>query len=656
MIRKRQLAAAATAANRLKRTYNSSYSVGVNVTPDDNSAEKPLDSNAKRNYVIKWLVRWFGVLSVVCATIVAFHETTSISPPISSSLKHATPIELHRTAPASFPACSFRKYPPRRFYGLHSPPSSPIAQDVSSISPASYAHWPDFLRESEYIYGQAPIVLNISSLGSMAPVMGSVDDPIEFQFRKLCVNQTEWYDPRKEQYRLPFSDGTNPSILSLNRLQGRSKENEDLDWLRYLPQDASFVATICMTNSQCSWKETPNELDQFNISTLQQPNTVRTVFLVLNSKMEVVLESTILLEVDSDWGRRIKMSGEHGGKRIIVALDDARLFVNPTTSLSSQRRLGHHELWVSYREGKGFGYDKQVLNRLHISIEKNSDKERSTLSILMKASESATICCGRNMALLSNIWTNQLQVVSWVDPVTVETVRTMEQKKQEKINSKNNDGDNYRGNMTGMRTIKRRTRRHLLYDGDNVRSSNRRMKKSHFHGTNGYMVYLSHVDEYLGIGHFHRPPGRDPNEYARFGHHYTHAFFTIKQQQRSRSASSNFFLSRLSSEFVLPSPYNRHDAEIIQFLSGLELVSNSENNQDVRDSWHGENQKLVIAYGINDCEGAVVQLDLRYVESLLLPISAGKQVVDMMGSPAAALFGAKEDGDDNDTLSRKEEP
>eukprot|EP00525_Craspedostauros_australis_P001144 CAMPEP_0198126068 /NCGR_PEP_ID=MMETSP1442-20131203/43978_1 /TAXON_ID= /ORGANISM="Craspedostauros australis, Strain CCMP3328" /LENGTH=119 /DNA_ID=CAMNT_0043785783 /DNA_START=21 /DNA_END=380 /DNA_ORIENTATION=- len=110
------------------------------------------------------------------------------------------------------------------------------------------------------------------------------------------------------------------------------------------------------------------------------------------------------------------------------------------------------------------------------------------------------------------------------------------------------------------------------------------------------------------MGHFHRPPGRKENEFARFGHHYTHAFFTIPAQPPFR-------LQRLSTEFVLPSHAYADDAEIIQFMSGLELV---------------EDKHVVIAYGINDCEGAAVIVSMDRVDGMLRDVEEGKEVVDLM--------------------------
>jgi len=179
------------------------------------------------------------------------------------------------------------------------------------------------------------------------------------------------------------------------------------------------------------------------------------------------------------------------------------------------------------------------------------------------------------MALMENVHTRELQALTWVDPVTVENVPLQQEDPHRRLTATNNE----------------------------------KKAKSHFHGTNGFMVHLPTTNEFLGIGHFHRPPSRDfDNEYARFGHHYTHAFFTISDQ-------APFRLTRLSPELLIPSPANPNDAEIIQFWSGLELA---------------DENTLALAYGINDCEGAARYLSMSAVNDLLTPVPEGKEVVDLM--------------------------
>lgn len=393
--------------------------------------------------------------------------------------------------------CTFRDYPKRRYYGLQE------------------ATQPDFLKDAEYVHGQLPSLLTTMSTP-----------------RKLCVNQTEWHSSNQ---RLPFADGTNPSILALERVSFPSR-------------GAKYLATLCMTNSQCSWKDTEEEKRLYHISSLAKPSTVRTVLLWLNEDMETLHETTILLERDALWGKHPLATNSNGSyKREPRPLDDARLFFYNNT------------VWLSFRDGPNFGYDKQVMNPLHVL---------DGSVVVIRASESVPFCCGRNMALLEQQGQTTLQSLTWVDPVTVINV------------------DVFHG-------------RRLTQD--------QRQRKSHFHGTNAFLV--PYRGELLGMGHFHRPPGRGPNEYARHGHHYTHALFTI-------SAAPPYKLERLSREFVFPSKTYPQDADIIQFASGLEL--------DVAT------EKVVIAYGINDCEGAVVHVDMKVVQEMLLPVKEGQQVLDLM--------------------------
>ncbi|KAI2508268.1 hypothetical protein MHU86_6197 [Fragilaria crotonensis] len=427
-------------------------------------------------------------------------------------------VQEESQAPEKFPSdhgkCSFRHYPERRYYGLPN------------------VDQPEFLLHAEYIYGERPVVLQEMNLR-----------------QKLCVNQTEWLDEINDSNKLPFADGTNPSIVHIDRL----RTTVHYDSLR--DQGVTYVATICMTNSQCQWRDTPQEVLEYKLSTRVKPNTVRTLFLLLDDKFQVLKETTITFERDALWGNQKFKPSDSETRTEIRALDDARLFVY------------QNKLWVSFRDGRAFGYDRQVLNPLHISPDQ----------VLIRASETLSFCCGRNMALMTPA-DHTLQSLTWVDPVTVIDVHTVQN-----VNE---------------------THRRLLEAG-------RANKKSHIHGTNAFMVPYGQ-DELLGMAHFHRPFNRDENVYARFGHHYTHAFFTI-------SANTPFRLKRLSAEFVLPSYHHANDAEIIQFISGLEL----------------HDDQVVLAWGINDCEGAAGTISVDVVNRLLRNVPEGKEVVDFMLTGAA---------------------
>ncbi|VEU35658.1 unnamed protein product [Pseudo-nitzschia multistriata] len=484
--------------------------------------------------------------------------------------------------------CEHRTYPDRRYYGLNDRPL------------------PDFL-DTEYVYGELPIII-----------------PPKVESSKLCVDQTEWYDPHNTENgknnndaitppALPFADGTNPSILKLvdnPRIDpairdffqaGDSKSSNDPSTAPY------YLATICMTNSQCSWNVSPEETIGFRLSTLTEPATVRTVLLVLNQKFETLREATIHTRIDAHFGgRRNKKAPIVKNQLETYALDDARLFTHKG------------QIWVSYREGKLFGYEKQVLNRLHFGLEDgprddttkllraSADEQQLTVTLL--ASEVETLCCGRNMALIDNVHTNKLQALTWVDPVTVVDVDTEKTDHQGEGKAKGKNrraaSDKKAQNISAAAVAHAMSSHRRLAQKDEKKQK----KKSHMHGTNGFMVYLPDDKEYLGIGHVHRPPDRKQNDHARFGHHYTHVFFTI-------SDSPPFQLKRLSPELLLPSHKNPYDGEIIQFWSGLELKNES---------------TLAVAYGINDCEGAALELDLSVVEGHLRHVPEGKEVVDFM--------------------------
>jgi hypothetical protein len=409
--------------------------------------------------------------------------------------------------------CEFRFYPDRRYYGL------------------SNSEKPDFLLHTEYIFGEPPTLLS----------------DIRNSKHKLCSNQTEWLD-QDDEGRMPFADGTNPSILHIDRVRA-VKEYDDWKGLGVV-----YLATLCMTNSQCQFKDTSEEIEKFKLSTKEKPNTLRTVLLLLNERFEVIRQSTIMFQRDALWGKRKLKPVMEGNKKFatqIRPLDDARLFVY-------QRKI-----WISFRDGPAFGYDKQVLNPLHFF------KDR----VSIRASETLSFCCGRNMALMT-LSDHTLQALTWVDPVTVMDVHTVSNP-----------------NAQSRRLV-----------GD----ISQPQKKSDIHGTNAFMVPFGE-DELLGMAHFHRPSDRKENEYARFGHHYTHAFYTITTETPYR-------LNRISPEFVLPSYRHPDDAEVIQFVSGLEV--------------HGDD--VVIAWGINDCEGAAGKLDVTFVQDFLRNVPEGNEVADLM--------------------------
>lgn len=457
--------------------------------------------------------------------------------------------------------CPFRRYPPHRYYDLNNPQQ------------------PDFLTTStEYIHGTWPRIL-----------------PDTTPSVKLCVDQTSWR-PQSPSDTLPFADGTNPSLLSVARLKKIQQEQKSSSLLSQLleklPPTVAWIATVCMTNSQCTWKDTPEQVQQFHLSKQDKPDTVQTVLLLLDENFAVVQQSTIRLHINQDWGKRVKYKPQQSDRHQVMALDDARLFVHDGA------------VWISYREGPGFGYESQVLNPLHFAW--NTDSTAATLDVTIVASETSFFCCGRNMALMENLQNPaQLMSLTWVDPVTVESVNTTAQPvppppKKRQMN-----------NQHGRRLTSEQHAFFLSPTAHRRLGSTKKKKphKSHIHGTNAFMLYIPTANVFLGVAHFHRPNDRQSNPFARFGHHYTHAFYTV-------SAGPPFELKGLSAEFVYAGTAAATDAEIIQFSSGLELSP--------------DGQSIVLAYGINDCEAAVTTVPWSTVQSWLQPVQPGQQVVDFM--------------------------
>jgi hypothetical protein len=576
--------------------------------------------------------------------------------------------------------CTFRRYPRHRYYKL-------------------YTDMPDFLvsDDVEYIYGIYPTLLE--------PKMKrfTLTSKKSYTIRKLCVNQSEWWNypsgvsassssslpsqPQAQQQQQqqqqqgspplttttvtwPFADGTNPSIILMQRLQAQAPDIANMI-MQHFPT-TYCVVTVCMTNSQCTWrdqidndtnqndKKDPSNNNMYDLPDLQQtqPNTVRTVLQLLNGKYEKLIETTIYLQRDAAWGKKVKRIDDTSSKEYrsyIPALDDARLFVYQS------------RLFVSYREGPGFGYDVQVLNPIHMGIETEMTTVNKKVSMkhivsaTIRASESASFCCGRNMALLVPDYDGKVSVgkkarsspqqqqeqqskllyaLTWVDPVTVEQVDTTPIHQKQRIVTQNHR----RLELAMMNSTDTASTpdgsfaQSILFDHPSHhydhRQLNEKVHKSHIHGTNAFMVPIPSTSRrdkneriYLGVAHFHRPNDRKPNVYARFGHHYTHAFYTISTTSatfRSSTSTNNqidlssFRLKALSSEFILRSnvPDQDEDGEIIQFISGLEYDSKT--------------KQIIVSYGINDCEGAIHSMDYSIVQQLLRPVPIGKQVVDLM--------------------------
>jgi len=222
--------------------------------------------------------------------------------------------------------------------------------------------------------------------------------------------------------------------------------------------------------------------------------------------------------------------------------------------------------------------------------------------------------------------------LTWVDPVTVAddvNLNGVEEKLQggqRRLDEFDNRGKLYPNSSPAFgdhQQIQQQQQQQQWQDQQSHRRLGSKPKKSHIHGTNGYMVPLPTTSELLGIAHFHRPEDRRKSTFALHGHHYTHAFFTIARE--GGDPSNPFKLKRLSNEFVfransLPKGMTElpHDADVIQFASGIDVVGNDVDG------------RLVVSYGINDCEGGVFGLAMELVQEMLREVGPGEVVVDLM--------------------------
>ena len=463
----------------------------------------------------------------------------------------------------SFNTCEFRSYPSHRYYEV----TKALDQQ------------PSFLSEAKYIRGEKPIILNPPEREEA----GEMTTPT-----KVCIDTTEWEDVPSDRY--PFSDGQNPSIVSLSvkqKAEGWAIRFFAANVLIPLCQtygasnvENMFIGVMVVGNSQCAWRMEEDDLRQHHFSVLKEAPDRRTIVTILDEDMETVAQMTLMLEHDGPWGTKRNKgeaipdkSGKEGAfERSVQYFDDPRFYFH----------RGH--LYVLYRNGPKFGYENQVQSMVH--LEKTVDDQgKTTLKAFVKASETFTICCGRNIAFISENGDPRddypsLKALTWIDPVTVIDVDPKGEDKQPA-----------------------------------------KKEKSNIHGTNGYMLPLHATNEYLGIAHFHRPEDRKESEYALHGHHYTHAFFTVGKDKKD----ADFRLKRISNEFLFramsPTLRNENvDAETIQFSSGLDLIGSDVDG------------KLLISYGVNDCEGGSFFVDMEVVQKMLLEVSPGQEVNDLMAT------------------------
>jgi len=523
--------------------------------------------------------------------------------------------------------CSFRNYPSNRLYGLSKEESTP-----------------NFLTQAAYIRGIPPDIINPVERDDtiLLPGDGIKNVIQQSSPTKVCLDTSSWENriDKDGKERLPFTDGHNPSIVSLSSnpyttsntetSTSHQQQHSRLDPIHIKPiqsafphsLDSLFLGVSIFGGGQCKFGFTPEQVDEYGYSLHEEPpGGKRAVINILDSNFNTIAQTTLLLEKDERYGtvkRRAVQpektsTGEHYA-RIHQEFDDPRLFFH----------MGR--VWVLYRNGPLFGYTDQIHNPIHFEeVKTDGSGDDVKFIAYVKASETVWIGGGRNIALISEepigkksdngevqwVPNPSLKALTWVDPVTVR------------------DDIDLRSVDTKLLSSGRR----LLEEAAVISQEHRRLgtkpSKSNIHGTNGYMVPLTSTGELLGIAHFHRPENRKESEYALHGHHYTHAFFTIARQVDDKAKDSSnqapFKLKRLSNEFVFranstPSGETEPpvDGDIIQFASGLDVVGGDVDG------------KLIISYGINDCEGAVFSMTMQKVQKMLIEVSPGQEVVDLM--------------------------
>ena len=158
---------------------------------------------------------------------------------------------------------------------------------------------------------------------------------------------------------------------------------------------------------------------------------------------------------------------------------------------------------------------------------------------------------------------------------------------------------------------------------------------------------------YLGIGHLHRGDGelnaRRHGRKARraatlpsssaahaprglafkFGFQYTHFFYTLSPHPPHR-------LLATSAEFCFAAAQDPRDCESVQFASGLALASSGDGdasfipvplgNESAADM---ASLRLLVSYGVNDCESQLLATPLTRVWSMLRPLLDGGHVCEL---------------------------
>ena len=93
---------------------------------------------------------------------------------------------------------------------------------------------------------------------------------------------------------------------------------------------------------------------------------------------------------------------------------------------------------------------------------------------------------------------------------------------------------------------------------------------------------------------------------------YTHFFYTL-------SPRAPYRLLATSAEFCVSAAQSPRDCESIQFISGLALQPAARRAVDAQGQQRN-GTRLIMSYGVNDCEARLLFLPLERVWKLLKPM------------------------------------
>jgi len=359
-------------------------------------------------------------------------------------------------------------------------------------------------------------------------------------------------------------DGTNPTVVSLHRLRNELSSEAWNVWYQSLlhafPTAAYLVSNTFQSANQCEYDLTKIKQARSGGERQQQPYEIvekqRPPGRHHRNEVDLML-------VDAQFGTLWQTTiRARTSSTTTFSADDARLLVHDGSLYVTFKRYGDH----------GGNGAVLYLAKLEALERQENESPESPSSFQIHATREWALCCGRNFMALStplkssstdkenmNEPTSNLSFLTWPDPIWVQSLdtRTSELSAQDASSSASPA-------VTSIR-----------FDNPTESSRNALGKSSKFHGTSGFLLHLPDLNEYLGVGHIHRERkwAKDHRVDAKFGHHYTHAFFTI-------STTAPYSLKRLSQEFVLPSTSKARDADIIQFASGLEWAASNSNNNE----------------------------------------------------------------------------